>query len=489
MKRSDSLFCILLALLLAFSSCGGSTTADDDTTTAGEDTSTTTNETETELTDAVPELDFGGESFVISTGDRYDFEMDVAEQTGEITSDVIYNRNRLMEERFNVEISSILTANPSNEEHPAYVRTSILADDHAFDMAGIFVYTAGALALENMFTNWANVPYVDLSADWWVHNINDTFTVDGKLYTAVSDLCVTSMQLTYAFLFNQQIATDNNIENLFDVVDEGRWTLDYVQTLTEGLYQDVDGDGEADWDDVYGFITDMGTSLDGYFATSGQQTMIDTGSGLEVQLNSERTYDIFTKVNKLINESEGTCRVYHYLYGQIYTDKYPLFTENHGLLMSTTLISLFDELRDMEVDFGILPYPKYDEEQTTYYSFALDNYSVLCIPTNTKNIEMVGALSEAMAAESKKTVMPAYYEKALQGKYTRDERSAQMLDIIMDGRTFDLSILYNDAVGDLPYLLRKTLINEGNYATEYAASKQKYENGAEGLYATLKDMQ
>lgn len=356
-------------------------------------------------------------------------------------------------------------------------------------MAGIFVYTAGALALENLFTNWHNVPYVDLTQDWWVHNINDTFTVDGKLYTAVSDLCVTSMQLTYGYLFNQKLATDNGIEDLYEVVNEGRWTLDYVYDLTEGMYQDVNGDGNADSGDVYGFISDMGTSLDCYLAAGGQPMLIDTGDKLEVQIGTEKAFTIFEKANRLINESQGTFRVYHGSNGQVYDDKYPLFTTNHALLMPVRMIALFNELRDMEVDFGILPFPKYDEDQQKYYSFALDNYSVLCVPTNTKNMEMVGALSEAMAAESTRSVMPVFYETALQGKYTRDERSVEMLEIIMDGRTFDLSILYNDAVGDLPYLMRNTLIAKGNFASSYAASEQKYKTGAESLYAQLQGMQ
>lgn len=184
-KYSSNVICSLLAMLLALSSCGSGMTEIETTT---EPTQTDTVAAETALTDQVPALDFGGESFIISTGDRYDFEMDVAEQTGEVTSDAIYDRNRKMEERFNVKISSIQTPNPSNHEHPTFVRTSVLADDHAFDMAGIFVYTAGGLVLENLFTNWHSIPYVDLTQAWWVHNINDTFTVDGKLYTAVSDL-------------------------------------------------------------------------------------------------------------------------------------------------------------------------------------------------------------------------------------------------------------------------------------------------------------
>ena len=39
--------------------------------------------------------------------------------------------------------------------------------------------------------------------------------------------------------------------------------------------------------------------------------------------------------------------------------------------------------------------------------------------------------------------VPAYYDVALTGKHIRDEDSAEMLDIILDGRVFDLGYIYN----------------------------------------------
>ena len=444
--------------------------------------------TETELKDAVPELDFGGETFTISTTNYFPDEMDVLELTGEITNDAIYNRNQRMEERFNVVIEDIEINNPNHTEHPAHLRSSILSNDGAFDMAGVFVYYAGSLVLENLFQNWSGIPYADLEMPWWIRNINDAFTVDGKLYTAVSDLCISSMQSTYVYLFNQKLASDYAIEDLYTVVDEGRWTLDYLYDLTSGIYQDVNGDGTAGPEDVYGYLSDLVTSLDGYYATSGQPILAVTDSGLEVQMNSERAMGIFEKVSRLMHESAGTFRIYHGKNGQTYDSKYPLFMENHGLVMPVRMTALFKELRDMEVDFGILPYPKYDEEQKQHYTYLLDNYSVLCIPNGDVNVEMVGALAEAMAADSQKYVMPVFYESALQGKYTRDQRSVEMLDLIMAGRTFDISILYSHALGDMPYFLRNAIMNGKTYASSYAASEQKYLTSAKQLYEKLKAM-
>jgi len=156
-RKSTSLFLALFMVLLA--SCASSEgTAE--TTTAEPAGSVTETETEAEIMDAVPELDFVGESLTYTTVSWYDYEIYAEEQTGEITNDSVYNRNKKMEERFNVVIESIPVDNGSHTEHPNYIRKSIMAQDNSFDIAATFVYTAGTLVLENLFLDWTEIPYV-----------------------------------------------------------------------------------------------------------------------------------------------------------------------------------------------------------------------------------------------------------------------------------------------------------------------------------------
>jgi len=97
----------------------------------------------------------------------------------------------------------------------------------------------------------------------------------------------------------------------------------------------------------------------------------------------------------------------------------------------------------MEADFGILPYPKYDEAQKEYYNTVGSWHSVfMCVPKVQENPDRTGILVEAIAYESMKTVTPAYYEIALKGKYTRDNESSDMLDIILATRCYDLGWYY-----------------------------------------------
>ena len=116
---------------------------------------------------------------------------------------------------------------------------------------------------------------------------------------------------------------------------------------------------------------------------------------------------------------------------------------NDQALFFMQLLDLVTYFRDMQTDFGILPLPKLDEEQDRYYSTIGSWHSVfLCAPSVQADAERTGAILEALAYESYKTVTPAYYEKTLVGKYIRDDESREMVDIILSSHVYDLGWFY-----------------------------------------------
>jgi len=490
MKTMQKTTVLLLLAAMLLSSCvqngdDGKTT--DTEPSAAETPSVTETAEEPELRDNVPELDYDGDTLTFSTNEQYYYEMDVEESVGEITNDVVFERNLMMEERFNVVIDKIITDTADHYAQANFIRQTVMSGDQSFDVAANYVYTAGTVVIENMLLDWNEIPYVELHQPWWVSNINNAFTLDGKLFAAVSDMCVSSMQLAYAYLYNKELAQNYDVEDLYTVVDEGRWTLDYIYDLTKQLYSDANGNGQVDDGDVFGLVTDATTSLDCYFATSGQPLLQETENGLEVMVDSERAVDVYEKVNRLIWENPGAMAKPSY---EEYGVKVQMFMNNQGLLVPIRLIELFHGMRDMEFDYGILPFPKFDETQTNYYTYCLDNYSVLMVPNNVERPDMVGALIEAMSCESKKSVMPAFYETALQDKFTRDERSVEMLDLIMDGRSYDVSILYSASfsASRLAWLLRDTVRDHLPYVSTYEANMPTYKKLADKLYETVQSL-
>ena len=148
----------------------------------------------------------------------------------------------------------------------------------------------------------------------------------------------------------------------------------------------------------------------------------------------------------------------------------------------------FDSYREMEDDYSILPYPKWDENQEKYMTGAMDNYSVLGMPITVTDPEMVSILTESLNVESYRTLFPVYYEQALQNKYSRDPESIEMLNMLMEGRNFDFSTLFAGQITGISTLFR-TVINSKNadFASFYAKTAKIAEKGLEKVLTAYEE--
>ena len=90
----------------------------------------------------------------------------------------------------------------------------------------------------------------------------------------------------------------------------------------------------------------------------------------------------------------------------------------------------------MESDFGIVPYPKWDESQPQYYSrveAGTKTWGVLYIQDEI----LTGTIIEALSRDSHEHLIHTYYDVTLQLKLTRDDKSIEMLDLIRKTMTYD----------------------------------------------------
>ena len=115
-----------------------------------------------------------------------------------------------------------------------------------------------------------------------------------------------------------------------------------------------------------------------------------------------------------------------------------IFSENKSLFMDMSIF-FAEQLRTMESDFGIIPYPKFDTAQD-HYSTRLSYYMPTVVPVTKvgDELERCGVLLEALGCAYYNNVIPAYYDIVLQGKVARDEESQGMLDIIFASRVVDI---------------------------------------------------
>lgn len=130
----------------------------------------------------------------------------------------------------------------------------------------------------------------------------------------------------------------------------------------------------------------------------------------------------------------------------------------------------------MNDDFGILPYPKYDENQKQYHSTSLDEFSLFVLPIDVKDKEMSAIITEALCAESYKKVVPIFYDTALKTKAARDDASSEMIDLIRDNLTFDFGYLHSNSVNGVGHMFVNWIRNNNNnIASDYDKAKSATE--------------
>ena len=143
-------------------------------------------------------------------------------------------------------------------------------------------------------------------------------------------------------------------------------------------------------------------------------------------------------------------------------------------------------LRDSELDFGIVPYPKYDENQKEYITYNFGTY-YMAIPTSASNPEMSAVILEALNAESYNTVKDAYYEVNMKVKFSRDETTQRMLDIIVDTEYFDFTFVNESATDHIVmYFFGEVTSHNENIASAYERRQKSFQNKLEKLFETYK---
>jgi len=417
---------ILLALML-LASCGGEGTATGDTTPSD----TTANSESGGGTDelAAPELpdkDYGGYEFKILTqingwGIYNNEHFYIEEANGEVLNDAIFERNRRVEDQFGVVITEITSTNPSND-----MATAVMAGDDAYDVVNPNG-APGGYGTEYM-VDFNSLDYLNLDRPWWDQNYQKGRSVNGKLTSAVSSMMITHMDSVLAMLYNQKLAQDYKLPDLYQIVRDGDWTIAKWAELSKNVTTDLDGDGAYTDKDQYAFV-----GLDGIGRL---------GSGVQIItiVKDKNDTPVLELENPRVVEQISKLRDFAVSYAQdIYDPRkdtntggdgdravFRLFLNDQALFYVHGLGAV-QQFRDMKSDFGVLPTPKLDEKQEDYF-IAPDTTKCLIIPAVASDLDRTAIILEAMSYEGYTYLRPRYYDSMLQSKYLRDEESIEMMD-------------------------------------------------------------
>jgi ABC-type glycerol-3-phosphate transport system substrate-binding protein len=425
------LLCLFLAALILTAAAACAESGRDTGDTGFIDT--TVAETEEPRPD-IPKNDFGGETFMILYPDwgLYTDYFFADEQNGDQMNDAIYKRAITVEEFLGVSIEQY---NPGGivEIMPS-MKASVMAgsDDYRLALTHC-IQDLGNMMTSGYLYDWNTLSYIDMSQKYWNDTMNDSLSVNGRAYYAVSSFMIADPN---AILFNKEMINEYTLPDPYESVRNGKWTIDTMAEMSRTVSQDLDGDGKYTVNDLYGLGCEADWMLNS-FMYGCDQFMVkrdETGAYI-LDMYNEKMLDITEKLYSLFHSDNTT-----FLWPYDSPVEKTIMIGTGRALFNIIPINKSKDYRQSDVDFGVLPYPKYSEEQEKYLSN--DWSGLMCIPATVQNPDMTGMVCELLAYESQTTTMPAYYDILLTGKFARDEETVEMFDIIYSNIVYDYGMNY-----------------------------------------------
>ena len=439
----------------------------------------------------LPEADpsWAGKEYSILFRESYAYEIVYDDtQAGAVINDAIYQRNTAVENLYGVKFVYYPVKGSFEEGMLAPINNTVMSGDDTYSLVSGMQYRLAPNATTGNFLDWYKLPHINLAAEWWDKDYLDAASYNNHTYVAAGPLSLTYLYSCTAMFMDQDIV-NNTIEGgtseVYGKVADGTWTYEafynYVSQCTVNL-----GDDTWGVEDQYGFAANHNTAIDAFvFAFDQPFTTRTSKGGLKlVSANgNEKMINIANEMHELYNTSGNGLNQSNAFDGG--TDD-----EIHiGMLMkgkaafTASHLEKASRLRTTDVNYGILPYPKWDTDQTSYYSNTIDFCSVFAIPTTVRDQEFVGAVTEALAYYSNIYVKDALYNTVLKYRDAQDVESSNSVDIIINNIKHDFAYIYAFTWGDQAgptHVLRQCIKgNSAGISSSYKMGEKTFNNKLE----------
>ena len=383
------------------------------------------------IPDSLPERNFAQEGmneFVIACQDAMVDFFWVEDYDGGTVDNAVYRSVSAVEERFGTTVTAYQAAN--NQA----IKNGITTQDGSFDFAFMLDVTASGFSLENLFTNLYNIEALDFSKPWWPDPSVEALTYQGKMYLGSSTMSYLGLGQTFLTYFNKTLFTDIGVEYPYEDVFAGNWYLEDLISLSENFGNYYQNNDDKDPEDTFGFLAPDG--FYGWFESFGIELIQKDGDDLILNASCPEAYELIENVYYILIEADGGYTNSEQVVNE-------MFSQEQALFVYGKLRNAYDTFRYSNVDYGILPVPKLNEDQENYNSAYTDRFFIIPSSTvNGKDAQDIGFILEALSAEGYRTIYPAYYEEAMQNRYTTDAESKQMLAMLHQYRVISFSYIY-----------------------------------------------
>ncbi|MBQ7728613.1 MAG: hypothetical protein IJT60_08575 [Clostridia bacterium] len=474
---------LLTCMLFAAVACGASGGENESETKKEEQSSSAVDATETEEDkydewgrEKIPcpidveNTDFNNTPIVIihRVGDRDFFAND---RNGEVVNDTIFERNAWAEEDLGVLLEEVEV---NHDEVNGKVQTAHLSGTSEIDIVANYAYYGTTTAMAACYENLLTVPNLHLDQPYWNQNYNAVQNINNKQFFAIGSMNIFVIDRSLGVFFNKSMVKNMDLENPYQTVISGNWTLETLIDYTENSWQDLNNNDKMDSADYFGLGSSEGYG--GWYLPCELTFVTTNENGYhELDLDVERASDAMDMLIRMFRKNNGA-----------FVDAYGGSDEPVKMFVNDQIMFLVNNvfrneqfngmIRNMGSDYGLIPQPKFDDLQKKYHCWVQDAYSTMSIMSNCKNKEAVSATWTYLNYLSYVDLYPVYTEVIVKVKYLRDSESSMCFDYIVDGALFDIGEIYGYEIGEMAHAMCREIINTGNnnVAGKYQSNMSKW---------------
>ncbi len=383
-------------------------------------------------------------------------------------SQALYDRNRRCEERFGIELKFTNIQTNWAEEIPQKVRQSVQSGSNDYDVVFATQAVQNPLILEGCYLPLREYDlWIDLEQPWWNKGYIESISLNTDAsYSLLGNLTYNQPERTAAVFANvTKLFDQHNIsgDDLFNLVLEGKWTLDKFTELVNLGYRDLNKNNVVDEGDMFGLADSVGKDFLAYSAGL-EFTKRDEDGYPVLDLNNDRSELLADKLVALFANNQNVISLSNMEHLNYFGDGNALFICNR------LYVAGWQQLRDMKDEFVILPYPKFDESVDGYHSVVETLVQIGCVTTmaDDEDLEMISAALEQMCYDGYMNVTPVFYKNDLKLDYKRGEDAdtqSKIIDMIVSGARTDF--IYANDPGKIKNIFSSCIYSGKNNFKKY----------------------
>ena len=417
-----------------------------------------------------PNVNYGGKEFNVFTWSlSEDWVDELTPEMSNIDAQT-YRHLRNVESELGIAFNiAIREKGGYNEIHDFISKIQILTGEDNIDLICQYSLAASVGAQQDLYTNLQTLNYITWDADYWSGSLTQENTINGKMFYGSGDMTGSVVKNMFLMAFNRSLSDAYEMGNLYDVVRSGDWTIEKLKELSATVYQDDNLNNTKDVGDTFGLVVGEYNTIDAFQYGANLRCLKVNDSG-ELEINPElcgdRGISITDKLKEMLYSNEGaycaTKTVPSYA-DAMQTGKavfYPMIAE-----------TIIDSLSGTDINYGVLPIPKYEKSQENYHTTLGMMYSMFSVPKVAADPDMSAAVMESMAHDGYVNLNPVIYD-ALKYRYAKDSEDIEMFEILRDGIIYDSGRILEFI--DIFALVRRTVRDNSPLVSYYKAQEDVF---------------